>query len=35
MFGMPGLVNYAISRGYQVFYLTGRPEAQRTLTEKT
>jgi hypothetical protein len=27
--GMPALVTHAVSKGYQVFYLTGRPEAQR------
>ena len=30
--GMPQLVNWANSRGYTIFYLTGRPEAQRAGT---
>jgi hypothetical protein len=29
VFGMPELVNWAGSHGYTVFFLTGRPEAQR------
>src|SRR4051794_37366380 len=29
VFGMPGLVNWAGSHGYAVFFLTGRPVAQR------
>ncbi|HEY7047607.1 MAG TPA: HAD family acid phosphatase [Jatrophihabitantaceae bacterium] len=33
VFGMPGLVNWANSHGYTVFFLTGRPEAQRAGTE--
>jgi predicted secreted acid phosphatase len=35
--GMPALVSHAISKGYQVFFLTGRPEAQRpgTVTNLT
>jgi putative acid phosphatase of HAD superfamily subfamily IIIB len=33
VFGMPNLVDYAASKGYQVFYLTGRPETQRPGTE--
>jgi hypothetical protein len=32
VFGMPDLVNWAGSHGYTVFFLTGRPEAQRTPT---
>jgi len=27
--GMPALVSHAASKGYQVFFLTGRPESQR------
>jgi len=27
--GMPALVAHAVAKGYQVFFLTGRPEAQR------
>ena len=30
---MPQLANYAISKGYKVYYLTGRPESQRAATE--
>jgi hypothetical protein len=30
--GMVGLVDYAKAHGYQIFYLTGRPEAQRAGT---
>jgi len=33
VFGMPGLVNWANTHGYTVFFLTGRPEAQRDGTE--
>ena len=33
VFGMPGLVNWAGSHGYTVFFITGRPEAQRPGTE--
>lgn len=33
VFGMPGLVNWANDHGYTVFFLTGRPEAQRAGTE--
>jgi hypothetical protein len=33
VFGMPALVNWANSHGYTVFFLTGRPEAQRAGTE--
>jgi hypothetical protein len=29
VFGMPAFVNWAASKGYTVFFLTGRPEAQR------
>ncbi|MGX7677915.1 HAD family acid phosphatase [Jatrophihabitans sp. DSM 45814] len=29
VYGMPALVNWANSRGYTVFFITGRPEAQR------
>ena len=32
VFGMPALVNWASSSGYTVFYITGRPEAQRGAT---
>jgi hypothetical protein len=32
VFGMPDLVNWAGSHGYTVFFLTGRPEAQREHT---
>lgn len=32
VFGMPGLVNWAASKGYTVFFITGRPEAQRSAT---
>ncbi len=32
VFGMPALVNWAGSHGYTVFFLTGRPEAQRAPT---
>jgi hypothetical protein len=32
VFGMPALVNWAASSGYTVFYITGRPEAQRAAT---
>ena len=30
--GMPDLESYAVSKGYTVFYLTGRPESQRAGT---
>ena len=35
--GMPALVSHAASKGYQVFFLTGRPESQRpgTVTNLT
>lgn len=33
VFGMPALVNWANSHGYTVFFLTGRPEAQRAGTQ--
>jgi len=33
VFGMPALVNWASTHGYTVFFLTGRPEAQRAGTE--
>jgi predicted secreted acid phosphatase len=32
VFGMPALVNWASTHGYTVFFLTGRPEAQRDAT---
>jgi hypothetical protein len=32
VFGMPALVNWANANGYTVFFLTGRPEAQRDAT---
>lgn len=32
VFGMPGLVNWAKTKGYTVFFVTGRPEAQRDAT---
>jgi hypothetical protein len=32
VFGMPDLVNWAGSHGYTVFFITGRPEAQREPT---
>ncbi len=32
VFGMPALVNWASTNGYTVFFLTGRPESQRTPT---
>jgi hypothetical protein len=32
VFGMTGLANWAASHGITVFWITGRPEAQRTLT---
>jgi hypothetical protein len=32
VFGMPALVNWASTNGYTVFFLTGRPEAQRAAT---
>jgi hypothetical protein len=32
VYGMPALVKYASAHGYQVFFLTGRPEAQRAGT---
>jgi hypothetical protein len=32
VFGMPAFVNWASSKGYTVFFLTGRPEAQRAGT---
>ena len=32
VFGMPDLVNWAGSHGYTVFFITGRPEAQRDAT---
>jgi hypothetical protein len=32
VFGMPELVNWVGSHGYTVFFITGRPEAQRTPT---
>jgi hypothetical protein len=32
VFGMPELVNWAGSHGYTVFFITGRPEAQRAAT---
>ncbi len=32
VFGMPALVNWAGSHGYTVFFITGRPEAQRAGT---
>jgi putative acid phosphatase of HAD superfamily subfamily IIIB len=32
VFGMPALVNWAGSHGYTIFFLTGRPEAQRAPT---
>jgi hypothetical protein len=30
--GMPALVNYAVSKNYTIFFLTGRPESQRAGT---
>lgn len=33
VFHMPELVNYAAAHGFQIFYLTGRPESQRAATE--
>jgi hypothetical protein len=33
VFGMPDLVDYASTHGYTIFFLTGRPEAQRAATE--
>jgi hypothetical protein len=33
VFGMPNLVNWAKDHGYTVFFLTGRPEAQRAGTQ--
>jgi hypothetical protein len=33
VFGMPELASYAASHGYTIFFLTGRPEAQRAATE--
>ncbi len=33
VFHMPELVNQAASEGFQIFYLTGRPESQRAATE--
>jgi hypothetical protein len=33
VFHMTDLVNYATAHGYTIFYLTGRPEAQRAATE--
>lgn len=32
VYGMPALAGYAASRGYTVFFITGRPEAQRAGT---
>ncbi|UQX89225.1 HAD family acid phosphatase [Jatrophihabitans telluris] len=32
VYGMPALVNWASSKGYTVFFLTGRPETQRAGT---
>jgi len=32
VYGMPGLVKYASDHGYEIFFLTGRPEAQRAGT---
>jgi hypothetical protein len=32
VYGMPALAKYASDHGYQVFFITGRPEAQRTGT---
>jgi HAD superfamily, subfamily IIIB (Acid phosphatase) len=32
VFGMPSFVNWAASKGYTVFFLTGRPSTQRTGT---
>jgi HAD superfamily, subfamily IIIB (Acid phosphatase) len=32
VFGMPHLINWANHRGYTVFFITGRPEAQRSPT---
>ncbi len=32
VYGMPALVKYAASHGYTVFFITGRPEAQRAGT---
>lgn len=32
VFGMPNLVNWAQQQGYSIFYITGRPEAQRAAT---
>jgi hypothetical protein len=32
VFGMPSLINWAGHRGYTVFFITGRPETQRTPT---
>jgi hypothetical protein len=34
VFGMPALVDWAGTHGYTVFFLTGRPESQRTPTEQ-
>ena len=33
VFGMPELTTYAKAHGYTIFFLTGRPEAQRAATE--
>lgn len=33
VFGMPELVNWAESKGYTVFFVTGRPESQRDATQ--
>jgi hypothetical protein len=32
VYGMPGLVKYASAHGYTIFFITGRPEAQRAGT---
>jgi putative acid phosphatase of HAD superfamily subfamily IIIB len=32
VFGMPSFVNWAAGKGYTIFFLTGRPEAQRAGT---
>lgn len=32
VFGMPDVVKWARSHGYSIFYITGRPEAQRAAT---